>query len=311
MTDYRVIFAILSLAAGLILLIIAARHFFAKKTVASVRRKRGLTALTYGTLFLIAGVVLWTRHNDQSAYDTVIPPVTHEQISTESSPAPEEQQLANKNAPVVADSLVDAKKAVAQGEQQKNKIDQSSSLAHEHETVITPRSSSTQQVLIRMPESEPPVQTIAAKSPEERIVLVVNRTFSAIESFFVKYASPSSRSDTKAARNATRPGALEIRFPLVTFDNQTANLSPESEAALRLLAANLKTHLELGLEIQARVDSVGPEALNYMLTQARAAAVRDFLVEEGIPAERLIARGFGTQPLPQGTDNLIAFVVRR
>jgi outer membrane protein OmpA-like peptidoglycan-associated protein len=97
----------------------------------------------------------------------------------------------------------------------------------------------------------------------------------------------------------------------VTFEEQTAELSPESEAALKRLARDLMQRPGFNLEIQARVDSVGPEAFNYMLTQARAIAVRDFLVVEGVPAERLIARGFGSEPIPEANGQMIAFVVRR
>ena len=87
--------------------------------------------------------------------------------------------------------------------------------------------------------------------------------------------------------------------------------SKSSAAGLKRLARDLMDRPGFNLEIQARVDSAGPEAFNFMLTQARAAAVRDYLVEEGVSAERLIARGFGSEPIPQANGQLIAFVVRR
>jgi OOP family OmpA-OmpF porin len=148
-------------------------------------------------------------------------------------------------------------------------------------------------------------------TPEERILQIVDRTFAAIESFFDKYSSPAPPHESVEPASTARAAVPDIRFPRVTFEEQSADLTLESKTALRRLAKDLTRVPSMSLEIQARVDSVGPEALNYMLTQARAAAVRDFLVDEGVPAERLIARGFGTQPFPQSTNILIAFVVRR
>jgi outer membrane protein OmpA-like peptidoglycan-associated protein len=77
------------------------------------------------------------------------------------------------------------------------------------------------------------------------------------------------------------------------------------------LAMDLQQCPDMRIEIQARVESLGPEVYNYRLTQARASAVRDLLVVEGVPAERLIARGYGTQPLSVSGTSPVAFVVRR
>jgi outer membrane protein OmpA-like peptidoglycan-associated protein len=308
MNDYRGIFAILSAAAGLIMLIAALRYSFSKKP-SVIRRKRVFTSLTYGVLFLIAGGVLWSRHGQVNITE---PP---QQTTDRNTPQPP-QQITQRTPPVVTDSLqrqaaVEAKKqSASQGESShptttpQNVAARTQSLPRHRESIVAGPAREHRSADNEL-SGRPP------KEAEARIAWMVTRAFSVIEAFFDKYASPVNSSTQLASRSVSNDPSQSIHFPRVTFEEQSADISPESEPALRTLARELKNDPSVNLEIQARVDSVGSEALNYMLTQARAAAVRDFLVVEGVPAERLIARGFGTQQFPHGTNNLIAFVVRR
>jgi OOP family OmpA-OmpF porin len=52
-------------------------------------------------------------------------------------------------------------------------------------------------------------------------------------------------------------------------------------------------HLDYGVEVIGRADAPGTTALNLLLSQNRANAVRAFLVAHGLPAERVLARGIG------------------
>ena len=60
----------------------------------------------------------------------------------------------------------------------------------------------------------------------------------------------------------------------------------------------------LRVELRGHTDSRGTPAYNLKLSQDRAAAVRAYLIAQGIPAARLVAKGYGeTQPLaPNTTD---------
>jgi outer membrane protein OmpA-like peptidoglycan-associated protein len=52
------------------------------------------------------------------------------------------------------------------------------------------------------------------------------------------------------------------------------------------------------LSIEGHTDDVGSKEHNLELSERRAASVRDYLVEQGVPAESVSARGFGeSQPL--------------
>ena len=52
-------------------------------------------------------------------------------------------------------------------------------------------------------------------------------------------------------------------------------------------------HPGLRLEAEGHTDSIGSEEFNQQLSEKRALAVRDFLVEQGIPVTSLGAQGFG------------------
>jgi outer membrane protein OmpA-like peptidoglycan-associated protein len=56
---------------------------------------------------------------------------------------------------------------------------------------------------------------------------------------------------------------------------------------------------EYKLEIEGHTDSTGSDAYNQKLSQSRAESVRDFLLEQGIPAERIPStQGYGrTKPI--------------
>ena len=114
------------------------------------------------------------------------------------------------------------------------------------------------------------------------------------------------------------------RFGGVSFETGTARMKAESQAVVRQLAELLKAHPTVGVAIFGHTDSVGPSpesidrfvaanpglekqaptredkvrAFNLALSAARARAVAQQLVENGIPARRIGARGFGdTRPV--------------
>jgi OOP family OmpA-OmpF porin len=96
---------------------------------------------------------------------------------------------------------------------------------------------------------------------------------------------PAPAAEPAAPRKLTLEG--------VNFDNDSANLRPESIAILNHAAATLKEWGEIKVEVAGHTDSVDSDAYNLRLSQRRAEAVRDYLVRQGVPAERLTAKGYG------------------
>jgi outer membrane protein OmpA-like peptidoglycan-associated protein len=85
----------------------------------------------------------------------------------------------------------------------------------------------------------------------------------------------------------------------VFFETNKAKIKPESFGILKDVAKVLKDNAWVkSVEVQGHTDDVGKESQNMKLSQARAEAVRDFLVKEGVETGRLVPVGYGpTKPL--------------
>ncbi|HEX7319359.1 MAG TPA: OmpA family protein [bacterium] len=89
------------------------------------------------------------------------------------------------------------------------------------------------------------------------------------------------------------------------FGSARLKLDPESKTvpALDEAAALLTNHPELEVEIQGHTDNVGSETYNLELSQKRAEAVRDYLIDiHMIEPVRMIARGRGESKPVAGND---------
>ena len=95
----------------------------------------------------------------------------------------------------------------------------------------------------------------------------------------------------------------------VFFDTDKAILKSESFAELNKLKLFLSENPTIRIELRGHTDSQGPDTHNLDLSDRRAKAVRDFLVQKGIVVDRIQAKGFGkTMPVdsndtPQGRAN--------
>ena len=79
----------------------------------------------------------------------------------------------------------------------------------------------------------------------------------------------------------------------VLFETGQATLLPGAALKLDPLVDYMRSHPEGSLVIEGHTDSIGSSAYNQQLSQARADAVRNYLVAQGIPMERMVARGMG------------------
>jgi outer membrane protein OmpA-like peptidoglycan-associated protein len=88
----------------------------------------------------------------------------------------------------------------------------------------------------------------------------------------------------------------------VLFATASAEVRPESGPTLKEIAAMLAEHPELKLTIEGHTDNAGDAAANQALSQARAEAVRQALVDGyKVDGARLVAQGFGASK-PAGAN---------
>ena len=62
---------------------------------------------------------------------------------------------------------------------------------------------------------------------------------------------------------------------------------------LEAMTAIFKEYPKADFAIEGHTDSVGSESSNQLLSERRANAVRDYLIANGINADRLSAQGYG------------------
>lgn len=79
----------------------------------------------------------------------------------------------------------------------------------------------------------------------------------------------------------------------IQFDVNKAVIKPESASVIQQVFGMLQSHPELKFSVEGHTDSDGDAELNQRLSQDRAASVVRRLVEMGVAAERLTAKGWG------------------
>ncbi len=90
----------------------------------------------------------------------------------------------------------------------------------------------------------------------------------------------------------------------VNFKTASAELTADSSATLNRVVEALRNNKELQIEVAGHTDNQGSAEKNQQLSQKRAEAVRQFLIDAGIDGGRLVAKGYGAdKPVADnGTD---------
>jgi len=90
---------------------------------------------------------------------------------------------------------------------------------------------------------------------------------------------------------------VEIVLPNILYDLNSAALRDTSKASLDDLIKILKDNPTLVIAINAHTDCRASKAYNQDLSQRRAQSVVDYLVENEIDVDRLVAKGYGESKL--------------
>lgn len=96
-----------------------------------------------------------------------------------------------------------------------------------------------------------------------------------------------------------RGDEIKLDIPAgVTFDFNSAALRPDFRASLDQVAQTLTSYQSTYVNIGGHTDSIGSDAVNQRLSEARATTVADYLVQRGVAPQRIQTRGFGkSQPV--------------
>jgi len=91
---------------------------------------------------------------------------------------------------------------------------------------------------------------------------------------------------------------LIVNMSDVLFDTAKFSLRPEAREKLAKVAGIVSGHPGLRLDVEGHTDNVGGDDYNQQLSEQRGSAVRDYLTQQGMPANSVSTKGFGkTQPV--------------
>jgi len=89
------------------------------------------------------------------------------------------------------------------------------------------------------------------------------------------------------------PRGLQVNMGDVLFDTGKYNLRMPAQLGLAKLSGIVLSHPGLKLAVEGYTDTTGTAAFNQTLSEQRANAVRDYLIQQGLDAGTITAQGFG------------------
>lgn len=115
---------------------------------------------------------------------------------------------------------------------------------------------------------------------------------------------------------------LMIAIENIYFDFNKWNIKQESTISLSKVVDVLNANPEMKIEINAHTDNVGKKNYNQNLSEKRAASAMQYIISNGVDANRLVSHGYGeTQPLidcgkhctktQDQTNRRIEFVIKK
>lgn len=95
----------------------------------------------------------------------------------------------------------------------------------------------------------------------------------------------------------------EIVLQNIYYDLDKYDIRPDAQPTLNQLAKLLKENPNIRIELASHTDARGSDKYNLNLSQQRAQAAVNYLVTQGIAADRMVARGYGETQLTNRCAN--------
>lgn len=89
----------------------------------------------------------------------------------------------------------------------------------------------------------------------------------------------------------------------IRFDVNKATIRPESAGTIHYVVKMMNDNPDLKFCVEGHTDSDGDAAVNQKLSEARAKAVRELLINAGIQSDRLTSKGHGESSPVSGNDS--------
>jgi outer membrane protein OmpA-like peptidoglycan-associated protein len=133
-------------------------------------------------------------------------------------------------------------------------------------------------------------QQLVAK-PTEKVVIVAAEP---IVEEKVAAAVPETKTEEKVIVASTEPKIIILAFEDIHFDFDKSTLKPEAQTILKRNVQLLKDNPKAKVRIAGYTSASGTEVYNQKLSERRANAVQEYLVNEGvITRDRLSTIGYG------------------
>jgi len=121
---------------------------------------------------------------------------------------------------------------------------------------------------------------------------VTGKPVNMMESQLLEVQACMGRIDGVVVESAKDCITITLRCDSV-FDKNTARINSPGACGLDDLAAMLGKHAETKVKVEAHTDCTRSEEENLVLSETRAAAVKETLVTKGVDGSRITARGWG------------------
>lgn len=108
---------------------------------------------------------------------------------------------------------------------------------------------------------------------------------------------------TSEGANKKSPAAPKEITERILFEPNSYSITPEAKEILDKIILVLNTNTELKIEVGAHTDSKGIESNNMKLSDSRAKAVKTYICNAGISAERITTKGYGETRLLNNCDD--------
>ena len=96
-----------------------------------------------------------------------------------------------------------------------------------------------------------------------------------------------------------------LNMPMIYFDFDKSNIRADAQLELDKIVAFMNEYPEVKIEIGSHTDSRGNDSYNLSLSEKRAQATRNYIIDMGIDASRLSAKGYGETQLTNDCGNYI------